>query len=62
MKTNFKIIFFAAALLAVSCKKSFLDNPSETGPTTENYYTTAAQVNGATGLLYNSVWNDWSDK
>ena len=62
MKTNFKIIFFAAALLAVSCKKSFLDNPSETGPTTENYYTNAAQVNGATGLLYNSVWNDWSDK
>lgn len=62
MKTNFTIIFFAAALLTVSCKKSFLDNPSETGPTTENYYTNAAQVNGATGLLYNSVWNDWSDK
>lgn len=62
MKTNLIIIFFAVALIGVSCKKSFLDNPSETGPTTENYYTTAAEVNGATGLLYNSVWNDWSDK
>src|SRR5688572_2564458 len=61
-RNNLIIIFFAAALTGVACKKSFLDNPSETGPTTENYYTTAAEVNGATGLLYNSVWNDWSDK
>jgi len=62
MKTNRIIIFLAVAMFGVACKKSFLDNPSETGPTTENYYTNAAEVNGATGLLYNSVWNDWSDK
>lgn len=62
MKTKLLIIIFAVALVGTSCKKSFLDNPSGTGPTTENYYTNATQVNGATGLLYNSVWNDWSDK
>ncbi|HKG05926.1 MAG TPA: RagB/SusD family nutrient uptake outer membrane protein, partial [Pedobacter sp.] len=62
MKTNRIIIFLAVATFGMACKKSFLDNPSETGPTTENYYTSASEVNGATGLLYNSVWNDWSDK
>lgn len=59
-----KIIFLLGALatLGVSCKKSFLDNPSTSSPTIENFYTNAEQVNGATGLLYNSVWNDWFDK
>lgn len=48
--------------MGISCKKDFLDNPSTTTPTTENYYVNAEQVNGATGLLYNYVWNNWSDK
>ena len=28
----------------------------------DNYYVTADQVYGATGLLYNAAWNNWSDK
>jgi starch-binding outer membrane protein, SusD/RagB family len=60
-----KIILFiiaAGCVGAFSCKKSFLDRPSETTPTVENYYNNAEEVNGATGLLYNFVWNRWFDK
>jgi len=46
----------------ISCKKSFFEHPSTTSPTLDNYYTNAEQVNGATGLMYNAVWNDWFDK
>lgn len=45
-----------------ACKKDFLDKPSTTTPTIDNYYNNATEVNGATGILYNAVWNDWSDK
>ncbi len=61
-----KIKIFGIACMIVlassGCKKSFLDNPSTVSPTVDNYYTTAEQVNGATGILYNSVWNNWFDK
>ncbi|WP_423147103.1 RagB/SusD family nutrient uptake outer membrane protein [Rubrolithibacter danxiaensis] len=62
MKIKNIFLLSVLACLGVSCKKDFLNNPSTTGPTTDTYYTNAEQVNGATGLLYNSVWNDWSDK
>lgn len=64
MEIRNKIIFLlgAVTLVCVSCSKDFLDNPSTSSPTTENYYSNAGEVNGATGLLYNFVWNDWSDK
>lgn len=48
--------------LASACEEDFLIYPSETQPTQDNYYNTADQVYGATGLLYNRVWNTWSDK
>ena len=59
-----RLIYFIAfaALVVTSCKKTFLDVSSETSPTVDNYYTTASEVNGATGILYNSVWNNWFDK
>ena len=61
---NIKIIILLCVLsgVAASCKKDFLNHPSETTPTVDNYYTTAEQVNGATGILYNSVWTSWFDK
>ncbi len=48
--------------LMTSCKKSFLDRPSQNNPTLDNYYTTADEVNAATGYLYNQVWADYLDK
>ena len=59
-----RIIYLTAliSLVLTSCKKSFLEVESETSPTEDTYYTTAEEVNGATGILYNSVWNNWFDK
>lgn len=63
MKNKILFLIIAAACSGIiSCKKSFLDRPSETTPTVENYYNNAEEVNGATGLLYNFVWNRWFDK
>lgn len=62
MKLFIIILLGAVLVWGVSCKKSFLEHPSQTNPTVDNYYTNAEQVNGATGLLYNAVWNDWFDK
>lgn len=62
MKMKITIALLITGCVAVSCKKSFLDHPSETSPTLDNYYNTAEEVNGATGILYNSVWGDWFDK
>ncbi|MFM2360214.1 MAG: hypothetical protein RLY16_2207 [Bacteroidota bacterium] len=58
-----KIIIICAALVfTVSCKKSFLDNAATDSVTLDNYYNNATEVNGAVGVLYNSVWIDWFDK
>jgi starch-binding outer membrane protein, SusD/RagB family len=58
-----KIIYIAAILIILaSCSKSFLNRPSLNSPTIDDYYTNAAQVEGATGLLYNQVWYNWLDK
>lgn len=62
MKTKINFILILTAFLWFSCKESFLDSPSTTQPTADNYYNTAAEVYGATGVLYNRAWNDWSDK
>ena len=45
-----------------SCKKDYLDHPSDNNPTLDTYYNTADQVQKATGYLYNSVWYDYQDK
>lgn len=62
MKTKKFLLIISMAVLMVACDESFLDNPSTTQPTSDNYYNTADQVQGATGMLYNRAWNDWSDK
>lgn len=60
---NIIIVTVMMSFLAVtSCKEDFLVRPSQNNPTEENYYLTADQVNGATGLLYNKVWYDYQDK
>lgn len=56
------LILSLLAISSFSCKEEFLNNPSQTQPTIDTYYTNAEQVNGATGILYNNAWNDWSDK
>lgn len=58
-----KIIYPLLLLVVLaSCKKSFLDLTNPNGPTLDNYYTTADQVNGATALLYNQPWGGYMDK
>jgi hypothetical protein len=49
-------------ILMAACSKDFVDRPSLNNPTLDNYYTNAAEVNAATGYLYNSVWYDFMDK
>jgi starch-binding outer membrane protein, SusD/RagB family len=62
MKSKVLLFLSSMVILATSCKEDFLNNPSTTSPTSDIYYTNAEQVNGATGMLYNIAWNDWSDK
>jgi hypothetical protein len=62
MKNKLIYISLVAIVIATSCSKSFLDRPSLNGPTIDNYYTNAEQVEGATALLYNQVWYNWLDK
>lgn len=66
MKLKIQIIYTAVAIamltITFSCKKDFLEKPSRNEPTLETYYDNAAQVRGATGLLYNSVWYEYQDK
>lgn len=53
----------AAVMLAtLSCKKTFLDRPSQNNPTLDTYYNTAEEVNAATSFLYNQVWYEYMDK
>ena len=62
MKLKNILIVGSLICSTISCKKSFLDNPSTSNATLDVYYTNAEQVNGATGLLYNQAWGDWFDK
>lgn len=62
MKNNIKYNFFFLIVLLTSCSKDFIERPSENGPTLDVYYNNAAEVNAATGLLYNTIWFDWQDK
>lgn len=58
-----RIIFCCVVmLLGTSCGEDFLNYPSTTQPTIDNYYDKEEQVLGATGFLYNRSWRDWSDK
>ncbi len=62
MKIIYPALLGAMLMLTFSCKKDFLEKPSRNEPTLDTYYETSAQVRGATGLLYNSVWYEYQDK
>ncbi|RXK83234.1 RagB/SusD family nutrient uptake outer membrane protein [Filimonas effusa] len=62
MKKLASIYILLLAVSVGSCKKDFLDTTPATSVTVENYYRNAAEVNGATGVLYNAVWGRWFDK
>jgi starch-binding outer membrane protein, SusD/RagB family len=62
MKNSKIICLLLGVVILASCKKTYLNRPSLNNPTLDNYYTTAAQVQAATGYLYNSVWYDYQDK
>lgn len=62
MRRNNIIYLFMAACLFASCKKSYIDRPSENNPTLSIYYNNATEVNAATGYLYNAVWANYIDK
>ncbi|MES1249274.1 MAG: RagB/SusD family nutrient uptake outer membrane protein, partial [Chitinophaga rupis] len=62
MKNTFKIFLAVLVTGLCSCNKQFLDRPTQNQPSTDNYYKTPGQVQGATALLYNEVWYNWLDK
>ncbi len=62
MKNKIILILVGCSCMWMGCKKSFLEHPSTSSVTLDNYYNSAAEVNGSTGVLYNSVWLDWYDK
>lgn len=56
---------FALLVLMIgtaACDESFIERPSQTGPSTENYYNTAAQVRSATSTLYGLPWSDFENR
>ncbi len=62
MKNIRILFFFTITAMFASCKKDFVNRPSENGPTLDNYYNSEAEVNAATGYLYNAVWANYIDK
>jgi starch-binding outer membrane protein, SusD/RagB family len=52
----------AGLVLFTACKKSYLDRPSLNNPTLDTYYNNPAEVNLATGFLYNQPWYNYMDK
>lgn len=50
------------AVMAVSCKKSFLDRPALDGTTLSNYYNTASEVRGLTATLYGIPWSGYDNR
>ena len=59
---SYKLLFLIVVASFASCKKEYLDRPDQNAPSLETYYTTAEQVNGATGLLYGSAWFPYMDR
>ena len=57
-----KIFTICCLVVLVSACEEDLEFPSTTQPTTDNYYNTAEEVYGATGILYGRPWLDWFDK
>ncbi|HMH20851.1 MAG TPA: RagB/SusD family nutrient uptake outer membrane protein [Puia sp.] len=61
MKLRFSTIAIAA-LLFLSCGKSFLNKPPISALTSGNFYKTDAEIMAGTAPLYNIVWFDYNDK
>lgn len=62
MKSTYKIYILLLFVLActVSCRKSFLDRPSLSQVTSDNFYKTTADLRLATAGLYGGpIWFDW---
>src|SRR5689334_20320101 len=60
-----RILYLAGSMMAlviVSCKKNFLDQPPESSIVVNNFYKTDDQVLAGTSLLYSKVWFDYNDK
>lgn len=58
-------LLYALVIVTVtiaSCSKSFTERPALDAPSLDNFYTTAAQVKGATGTLYGLPWFNFNDK
>ena len=63
MKSTYKIIIPLLFVLAVtvSCQKSFLDRPSLSEITSDNFYRTTSDLRLATAGLYGgAIWFDWN--
>ena len=58
---KYSFILAATALLG-SCQKNFLNRPPISQLTSDNFYTTDAEVVAGTAPLYNIVWFDYNDK
>lgn len=62
MKKNIAYTVLVVAITVTACSKSFTERPAIDQPTSDNFYTTAEQVKGATGMLYGYPWFDYNDK
>jgi hypothetical protein len=64
MKSTYKIIIplLFAVMATVSCSKSFLDRPSLSQITSDNFYKTTSDLRLATAGLYGgAIWFDWNN-
>jgi starch-binding outer membrane protein, SusD/RagB family len=50
------------SLVTVSCEDSFIEKPSLSGTTVENYYNTADEVRAATSTLYGLPWSGYENR
>ncbi|MDR7210712.1 RagB/SusD family nutrient uptake outer membrane protein [Flavobacterium piscis] len=57
---NICLIF--TVLFAVSCSNDFLDRPSQSEISSENFYQTKEELRLATAALYGKPWAQWNNK
>ena len=62
MKSINKIIIPLLLLVALAgCDKGFLDRPSQSQISANNFYQTADEMRLATSNLYGPVWGQWNN-
>lgn len=65
MKTKSKIIYWVLAIsgFLASCGESYLDRPSLSEVTSDNYYKTSEDLKSATASLYaGDIWGAWTSE